>query len=141
MYETLFSLVNVAVMPAWVMLAVAPTHRLTLALVRSGAFSVVFSILYAALLGTMFLVVPDGGGMSTLASIQQAFAIPHVALLGWVHYIAFDLLVGVRVAEEGLELSASRLFMAPFLFFTLMFGPFGFFLWRIARAVRKSRAA
>jgi hypothetical protein len=138
MYETLFSVVNIVVMPAWLMLAIAPTHPMTIKLVRSGAWTLVYSLLYTALLVMMFLA-PGGGSMSTLASIQQAFGTPHVALLGWVHYLAFDLLVGVRVAEEGLEAGCSRLFMAPFLFFTLMFGPFGFLAWRIARTLRGTR--
>lgn len=140
MYEQLFSLANFAVMPAWLMLGIVPEHRFTRALVRSGAFSLVYALLYVVLLVTMFLA-EGGGGMSTLASVQTAFAIPHFALLGWVHYLSFDLLVGVRVAEEGLERGCSRLFMAPFLFMTLMFGPAGFFFWRIARALRAPKPA
>jgi hypothetical protein len=137
MYETLFSLANALVMPAWLMIAVAPAHAWTIKLVRSGAWSLVYSLAYAVLLIMMFLA-PSGGSMSSLAAVQTAFANPHFALLGWVHYLAFDLLVGVRVAEEGVEAGCSRLFMAPFLFFTLMFGPFGFIAWRIARAARRA---
>jgi Domain of unknown function (DUF4281) len=134
--EQLFAIANAAAMPAWLLLVFAPTHALTQRLVRSGAWSLAFSALYVALL--VYVLRTPGESLTSLAALQRAFSQPAPALLGWVHYLAFDLLVGVRVAEEGLATGRSRWFMAPFLFLTLMLGPSGFLAWRIARAFRKN---
>lgn len=136
MYETLYTVANVAVLPAWLMLGIAPEHPLTRKLVRSGLYSLAYCVAYVAL---FVVLVASGraGSMARLADIQAGFQTPAFALLGWVHYIAFDLLVGVKVREEANELGKSRLFLAPILFMTLLLGPLGFLLWRIARAFGK----
>ena len=137
MYEALFSFANLSVLPAWLMLAVAPGSVWTRRLVNSGAWSLLYAVAYAVLLAAIF-ARGEGGALSTLAAVRHAFGQPSIALLGWVHYLAFDLLAGARITEEGSEAGCSRWFMAPFLFLTLMFGPVGFLLWRGARGMRRS---
>jgi hypothetical protein len=136
MYETLYTVANIAVLPAWLMLGFAPGHPVTHKLVRSGLYSLAYCVAYVALF-VMLVGTGRAGSMARLADIQGAFQIPAFALLGWVHYIAFDLLAGVKVREEADVLGKSRLFMAPFLFMTLLLGPLGFLLWRTARAFGK----
>ena len=61
------------------------------------------------------------------------FTSPEIALAGWVHYLAFDLLVGaweVRTAQrEGLAF----LLVLPCLLLTFLFGPAGFLLFNALR--------
>ncbi|MEO0908687.1 MAG: abscisic acid-deficient protein Aba4 family protein [Pseudomonadota bacterium] len=61
-------------------------------------------------------------------------------VIGWTHYLAFDLFVGLWIARDADAKSISRLIQAPILLATLMAGPLGLFVWLIVRepAARKS---
>ena len=39
------------------------------------------------------------GGFGSLADVMRLFDSPTVALAGWIHYLAFDLLVGAAIAR------------------------------------------
>ena len=49
-------------------------------------------------------------------------------LAGWLHYLAFDLLIGIDIARRSDRLGLSRLLQAPLLLTTFMFGPLGYLL-------------
>ena len=57
-------------------------------------------------------------------------------LAGWVHYLAFDLLVGTWEREEAAAIGLSRWLLLPCLGLTLMFGPVGWLLFMAMRFVR-----
>ena len=58
-------------------------------------------------------------------------------MVGWVHYLAFDLFVGLWIARDADAKGFSRLLQAPILFATFMAGPLGLLLWL---AIRERRA-
>ena len=58
-------------------------------------------------------------------------------LAGWIHYLAFDLLIGSWEVRDARELGIPHLFVVPCLFLTFMFGPAGWLLYRGVRASRK----
>jgi hypothetical protein len=55
-------------------------------------------------------------------------------LAGWVHYLAFDLFIGGWIAVEADKVGLNRLFQAPILVATFMFGPVGLALFLAMRA-------
>lgn len=61
--------------------------------------------------------------------VQHLFTMPEVALAGWLHYLAFDLWVGLWIARHADALGISRWLQAPVLFATFMFGPIGLLLY------------
>jgi len=67
----------------------------------------------------------EQGGFKSIDGVSAMFAKTNVALMGWVHYLAFDLFIGawqVRQAErEELPLAVT----IPSLLLTLVFGPLG----------------
>ena len=65
--------------------------------------------------------------------MQQLFTYPWVALVGWVHYLAFDLFIGAMIAREVMQKQMSRLFLIVLLPLTFMFGPTGYFTFMILR--------
>jgi len=71
--------------------------------------------------------------------VSRLFSDPWVLLAGWVHYLAFDLVVGARVARDAVERGVSRWLVVPCLVLTLMFGPAGFLAYSIARIRGGSR--
>src|SRR5215831_3015326 len=96
-------------------------------------FSIVNSV--ALLAWIMLAVVP--GGFSTLAGVGTLFSNPWLLLAGWMHYLAFDLLVGSWELEDAAERGIPHWIVVPCLLLTFMFGPAGWLLYRIVRSIRR----
>jgi hypothetical protein len=91
----------------------------------------VLSVLYAAL-----IVVHWGngeGGFDTLDGVALLFESRGILLAGWIHYLAFDLLVGVHLAERSERDGVPRLVMLPIFAATLFFGPMGYLAYHLLR--------
>lgn len=83
-----------------------------------------------------FAVLERSWGFSTLAGVGTLFLNPWLLLAGWVHYLAFDLLIGSWEVEDARERGIPHLIVIPCLVLTFMFGPAGRLLYRIVRSVR-----
>lgn len=132
--ESLFSILNTAILPAWLMLIAAPGWRGTRILVRSGAYSLVYALVYAGLIALHF--GGSDGGFSTLAEVQSLFSQPYLLLAGWVHYLAFDLLVGSWIVKDAQCRGIRHTWIVPSLVLTFLFGPIGWGSYRLLRFVR-----
>ena len=64
------------------------------------------------------------------------FDSPGVALAGWVHYLAFDLLVGAWIVRTARSEGVAHLLVLPCLALTFLFGPAGFLAFNGLRLVR-----
>jgi hypothetical protein len=122
-WATLFSLANGIALVSWATLIVAPRWAALLALIRYGVI-VLFCIAYAALVLLFFFRI-EGGGFGTLLEVRALFASDPALLAGWLHYLAFDLFVGLWIAERADARGLNRFIQAPLLFATFMFGPIG----------------
>jgi hypothetical protein len=60
--------------------------------------------------------------------ISALFQNPNLALLGWVHYLAFDLWVGCWEAEEAERGGMPHWALVASLILTCAFGPIGLLL-------------
>lgn len=72
----------------------------------------------------------------SLSSVMKLFTEENAVLAGWIHYLAFDLLVGMWILDQNKNLRIHQLLIAPCLFGTFMFGPIGFLLFTIIRAIK-----
>jgi len=88
------------------------------------AIPLALSALYTALVLAFFWRA-EGGGYGSIAEVRALFAHDHVLVAGWVHYLAFDLMVGALLAERMDRAGIHRLVQAPTLLATFMFGPAG----------------
>ncbi|MEO1282764.1 MAG: ABA4-like family protein [Pseudomonadota bacterium] len=133
--ETAFLIVNTVVLPAWLLLAIAPRHATTDALVHSTAFPVFFGLLYAGLMVFAFSsgAIPTDADFTSLEGLLALMKTPLAALIGWVHYLIFDLFVGAWIARDAVRRSVGRVLLVVSLFFTLMTGPIGLWLYLTAR--------
>ena len=128
----LFTICNYAVMPAWLLLAVLPHHRLTQLLVHA--------VWVPLLLGPVYIWAlffggpsPEGGGFGSLEGVMLLFTSPTAMLGGWIHYLVFDLFIGAWIVRDAKRQGINHWLTVPLLFATLMAGPAGLMLYLLLR--------
>ncbi len=124
--DDLFRLVNSTALLCWLALVFLPRWAALRTLIQVVVVGGLCT-LYAALIGVFFFRV-EGGGFFSLAAVQRLFESPAVALAGWIHYLAFDLFVGLWIAQRCDVLGFTRVLQALLLGVTFMFGPVGLLL-------------
>ena len=133
--QQVFSIANSLALVSWIMLAILPRRPWVTRVVTTKLVPGLFAILYTAIVVSLFWRSP--GGFSTLASVGTLFSSPWLLLAGWVHYLAFDLLIGSWELEDSRARGIPHLMVVPCLLLTFMFGPAGWLLYRIVRSVRR----
>ena len=138
-WDTLFSGANLFAMVAWIVLILLPRRDWSMRALLIGAVGLL-SLFYAVLIigfltGGIDIGPGNGedGSFSSVAGVQALFSKDGGLVLGWVHYLAFDLFVGLWIAREADERGVSRFIQAPILLATFLAGPLGLVLWLIAR--------
>ena len=71
-----------------------------------------------------------------IAGLRNLFLSDGGVVLGWAHYLAFDLFVGQWVAKDADNKGYSRIVQAPVLLLVLLMGPLGLFAWLLLRERR-----
>lgn len=94
----------------------------------------ILSLAYTALILANWSDAP--GGFDTLENVMLLFDVPAVALAGWLHYLAFDLLVGAWITRTARAEGITHLLVIPCLALTFLFGPIGFALFMSIRYAR-----
>lgn len=129
--EQIFSIANLIAMLSWIILAVAPRSVLTRKIILSGAIPLLLSVAYLILIVLFFGSAE--GGFSSLSGVMKLFTNEWAVLSGWIHYLAFDLFVGIWEVKDAQTKNISHWFVIPCLFLTFMLGPIGFLLYSILR--------
>jgi len=75
----------------------------------------------------------------TLSGIKELFGSDEALLAGWIHYLAFDLFVGMWIAKDAASKNINRMVLLPFLLFTFMMGPLGWFMYFIFQTFRTKK--
>jgi hypothetical protein len=140
--DLLFLVANYSVMPAWLLLAVAPRWDWTRRLVHSLLYPAVLGTVYTLYAATSLLgpAAPEGGGFGSLDGVVELFSVPSLAFIGWVHYLVFDLFVGAWEARDAQRREIPHALLLPCLFFTLMLGPLGLLLYLSIRYALRREA-
>ncbi|MCU0829711.1 MAG: ABA4-like family protein [Tabrizicola sp.] len=129
--DQLFQLANPLALLGWLALVAAPLAPRAAQTVSAAAIPLLLSLAYAGLILAFWSEAP--GGFGSLTEVQALFTHPHIALAGWLHYLAFDLFLGaweVRTARaEGIPHWA----VIPCLVLTFLFGPAGLLAFAILR--------
>jgi hypothetical protein len=132
--QQVFSIVNAVALFAWVMLAVLPGQPWVRKTITTKVVPLFFAVLYTAIAVSLFGRAP--GGFSTLAGVGMLFSNPWLLLAGWVHYLAFDLLIGSWEVQDARGIS--HLLVVPCLALTFLFGPAGWLLYTVVRPIRRN---
>jgi hypothetical protein len=125
--EQIFSAANAVALLSWVLLALWPRRSRVPHIVCGLVVPGLFAAAYVALIATKWGSAT--GGFSSLAGVSALFSSPWLLLAGWIHYLAFDLLVGTWEVRDALARDIPHLLVVPCLALTFMFGPAGWLLY------------
>jgi hypothetical protein len=144
----MFSVTNLIVVVAWAILAFLPRKPLAMTAVLYlgvGLLCLCYAIMFAVLLGGAVDPAQVAGSKPYVASdysiegLRRLFMSDAGLVIGWTHYLAFDLFTGLWIARDADNKEFSRLVQLPFLLATFMAGPIGLLSWLIVRE-RRARA-
>jgi hypothetical protein len=123
----IFTAANLVALVAWVLLAVLPRQRWVTSIVTGVAVPAGFAIAYIIIIASQW--GRSTGGFSTLDAVSALFNNRWLLLAGWLHYLAFDLLVGAWEMRDAREHGIPHAAVLPCLALTFLFGPAGWLLY------------
>ena len=88
-----FKIANTVALAGWILLVFLPRPPWLILALRRGLIGC-FCLIYATVIFG-FVSDVDGGGFSTLEEVKTLFRSNDVFFAGWLHYLAFDLFVGL----------------------------------------------
>jgi hypothetical protein len=150
LWQTLFSFTNLVALIAWALLLFAPRRPLTYSAILYagvGLLCLTYAVLLVLLVGkvvdpgvTVGAAAPFDYSDYSIGGIRKLFMTDAGIVVGWTHYLAFDLFVGLWISRDADNKGFSRLAQAPILLLTYLAGPVGLLLWLAIRE-RRARAA
>jgi len=134
--ETVFLLSNLVVMPFWLLMIAFPKWRITQTIMQSWAIIAFLLVCYLVMLFSKFDgVVMLFTQMPELHHIMSLLGSREGAVIGWIHFLAFDLFVGRWIYLTSRTENRSVWVMGPILFFTLMLGPVGLLMFLMLQRI------
>ena len=138
--DTVYTIINAAVLPFWLLLLFAPHMRVTNLAVHSGLVPILLGAVYAFYLLTSILGGgPEGASMNSLQGLLIAFSDPGTLVGAWTHYLIFDLFVGAWLVRDAKRENIHHLAVVIPLVLTLMAGPIGLVLYLAIRGILRRR--
>ncbi|MEM1195607.1 MAG: ABA4-like family protein [Pseudomonadota bacterium] len=134
-----FNAVNLAALVAWALLILAPRWPALLSGLLYLAIGGLCALYAALLVSVLSGFIPAGNGgadFTTIEGIRSIFSSDVGVVIGWTHYLAFDLFVGLWIARDADAKFFPRWVQAPVLLATFMAGPLGLIIWLIVREPR-----
>ncbi len=129
-----FGLANNLAMISWLLMILLPRWKWTAKLIV-GVSVTILAFTYAYYIIKTF----DSSSFSSfgsLSGVMSLFTQPEAVLAGWIHYLAFDLMVGRFVLLDSQKLGISHFLIIPCLLGCFMLGPIGLLLYLLIRIVR-----
>lgn len=136
--EQIFSVANGVAVIGWLALIFLPTKPRVSQLIAGIVIPTLMAVLYTALIAVHFFQAE--GGFSSLPDVARLFSNPWLLLAGWVHYLAFDLLIGSWEARDSRGRGLHHAVLVPCLLLTFLFGPAGWLLYRSVTTKTRSQS-
>ncbi|MDN3582181.1 ABA4-like family protein [Mucilaginibacter flavus] len=132
-----FSAVSSIAALQWLMLIALPNWKVTRWLIDYAAVPLLLSVIYCIYIAGFFNI--PGGGFNSIGQVRALFSNDNLLLAGWVHYLAFDLMMGFSIIKSAQTKAVSHWLVIPCLALTFMFGPCGFLLYQIIQKTKTSK--
>lgn len=130
----LFTFIHVVALAGWAMLFLLPRGPRVAAYVLYlcvGLLCLTYTVMFASQFGAII-----SGDFFSIEGIRDLFASDAGIVIGWTHYLAFDLFIGQWIAKDADHKGFSRFAQVPVLILTLLAGPIGLLVWLFIRERR-----
>ncbi len=125
--DEMYQYANLAALLPWLMMIVLPKWKWTKTLISNYIFPAIIALFYLIGMVTWFGMAE--ADFNTLEGITRLFSIKEFALIGWLHYLAFDLFVGSWEYQDASKQGLPHWVLIPCLILTLMAGPVGLLIY------------
>jgi hypothetical protein len=131
--EQAFNISTAFALVGWIVLVFMPSHRAAVEGIARTLVPALLSIAYAV------IIIPalfGGGGLGSLGSFEGVASMlnqPWLLVAGWLHYLAFDLLVGTWQVSTARSEGIPHYAVLPCLLLTFILGPVGFVAFLVVR--------
>lgn len=132
--DSIFQLSSTIALVAWLILFIASPFWSGVDKLLIGVVITLFSIVYFWLLAQNFKL-SEMQNFSTLDGFMQLLTSKVAVTTAWIHFLAFDLMVGIWIKKNAQKHGINHWVLLPCLFFTFMVGPVGLFIYLIVRWV------
>ena len=149
-WDALFGFTNIVALIGWAMLILMPRGPKVMAIVLYLGVGLL-CLCYASMIVGLHLHWLDANRLPgtppanftdyNIAGLRNLFLSDGGLVIGWTHYLAFDLFVGQWMAKDGDHKGISRFVQTPILLLTFLAGPVGFLIWLLVRERSARRAA
>ena len=130
--EIYFGIFNLFALIPWLLMICFPDHKITgICIYRQIPVVMLCSIYFVLFI--IQILGPNNISVDFMDfnSVKQAFSNDLVMLLGWVHYLAFDLFIGIYIFENMKQQLKMRLSLRMILTITLFLGPIGYLIFAL----------
>jgi hypothetical protein len=135
--DTLYIVANSVAFIGWLFLLASPWIPRVADMIAGIAIPLLLAVAYAVLM--FFFVDLSAGGFDTLANLMKLFGRPEAVLVGWLHYLAFDLFIGSWQVETARREGIPFAWIIPALVLTLFLGPIGLLTFMAIRLIGRGR--
>jgi len=129
--DNVFSICNIIAMLGWIVLVFIPMWNSSDKFI-AGIIVTLFAVIYTYYIVANINAI-DLKSFSTLKGVTNLFTNPLAVLIGWVHYLAFDLMTGIFIRKNGIKYGISHWLLVPCYLLTFMFGPIGLLFYFLTR--------
>lgn len=129
--EIMFWISSIYIVPIWGLMWFAPKHELTKKIVGDIRICVLplvipYTILVIPSLPDIFITL--GSEMPTPDLVIDFFSDDKVIIIGWLHFLAFDVLAGRYIWNRMVSLDKPIFVSTPTLILGMMVAPLGFLI-------------
>lgn len=132
--EAVFSMVSLLAIFSWIALFIFYPRKWIYQTLFSGTL-IILGITYVYYIFYAF-GSPADLNFDSLSKVRAVFQSDEALLAGWIHYLAFDLFVGMWIAKDAWGKDISRWAVFPCLLFTFMMGPVGVLVYFVVRGIK-----
>lgn len=132
--DVLFSITNSVALFGWILLIVAPEWRFLRTVIINTLIPILLGAVYFYLIVVHYGAMQEGG-FGSIDELLILFSNRDLILLGWVHYLAFDLFIGTWEYFDAKKHGINRFLIIPCQLLTFLAGPVGLVLYIALRAV------
>jgi len=131
----IFKVTNRSVLLVIAPMILFPLSRFTNFVLRSKTVLLTLSLIYTFLIAVVMMNSSTKIDFSSFDSVASGFGRKSFVLVGWIHYLVTDPLVGTLIYYDALSRGIPHLITGPIIFLTLMLCPAGLALYLFLRLI------